>query len=138
MCRSFEGQGRARIVFFDKPFSVRHDRFEQKAASGVHVALGIGPLEGLCKWRVRVRAAGVRCAGPVDHGFPKLACFSDPGRYQVRLACCTLDGARSVDHKQTPAGRIERERANNRRQREAERFGAGASDRLRAAEFHNR
>lgn len=135
--RSFEGQDRSGIASVNKTFSVRYADTGQKGGSGADVTFGIDRLEGLDKGRVRAGAPRVRCAGPVADGVTELACFPDPGRYQVRVSWCTLDNAKVVEPKLGAAGQIKRERANDSRQSEAERFGARVSDRRKIAEFHN-
>lgn len=75
------------IAFFDEPDNAAPAKFEHRDGLDLHVAFEIDAEEDLQKWRQRIKEAGVKCAGPIDHGFISSIYCYDPNGIQVELAC---------------------------------------------------
>jgi catechol 2,3-dioxygenase-like lactoylglutathione lyase family enzyme len=67
----FEMEDGSMVAFFDEPYTVKPDQFEQKDSFDVHVAFEIDNLEDLEVWKRKIKDARIKCAGPIDHGFVK-------------------------------------------------------------------
>jgi catechol 2,3-dioxygenase-like lactoylglutathione lyase family enzyme len=73
------------IAFFDAPGSAGEDAFEPKHGFDVHWAFEVGSDEEMLAMRDRVRAHGVACHGPIDHGFVRSVYMYDPNGLQIEI-----------------------------------------------------
>ena len=125
------------IAFFDEPYSVKADQFEQKDSFDVHVAFEIDSLEDLDAWKKKIKDARIKCAGPIDHGFVKSIYFYDPNGYQCEITCRTPDYTKILDSEETEARDVTRAWTEKTRGLKEKLFGAEALDKREVAEFYH-
>ena len=125
------------IAFFDEPYSVKADQFEQKDSFDVHVAFEIDSLEDLDAWKKKIKDARIKSAGPIDHGFVKSIYFYDPNGYQCEITCRTPDYTKILDSEETEARDVTRAWTEKTRGLKEKLFGAEALDKREVAEFYH-
>jgi catechol 2,3-dioxygenase-like lactoylglutathione lyase family enzyme len=75
------------IAFFDQPAAAPPEKFEPQDGMDKHIAFRIDNEDELEDWKKLIKAANIKCVGPVDHGFAKSLYFYDPNGIQVEIAC---------------------------------------------------
>lgn len=75
------------IAFFDVPKGASEDRFAIKDGLDLHFAMEASSMEQLKGWQDRLNAAGVPCAGPIDHHFCHSIYFADPNGLALEITC---------------------------------------------------
>lgn len=73
------------IAFFDAPESANRAHFQAAHGFDRHVAFETSSVEALHDWKARLDAAGVPCAGPIDHHFVQSLYMWDPNGLQVEI-----------------------------------------------------
>jgi len=77
------------LAFFDAPDSATEEHFKRRSGFNRHVAIEAPDLQALDTYQARLRAHGVACDGPLDHGFVKSIYFFDPNGIQVEITART-------------------------------------------------
>lgn len=75
------------IAFFDEPGNATPEKFEHRDGLDLHVAFEIGEQDDLETWKQKIKAARIKCFGPLDHGFVHSIYMYDPNGIQVELTC---------------------------------------------------
>lgn len=73
------------VAFFDAPYDADPEWFERKDSFDMHLAIEVPTEADMLAAQARIRAAGVKCAGPVDHGFVHSVYMYDPNGIQVEI-----------------------------------------------------
>ncbi len=121
------------VAFFDAPYDAEPEDFDRKDSFDLHVAIQAADMEHLLEMQQRIRSHGVKCAGPVDHGFVKSIYMYDPNGIQVEIT------VRDPSHDQVMAEEKAalRETLSNwsarTRAQKLSKFGAEALDRRASA-----
>jgi catechol 2,3-dioxygenase-like lactoylglutathione lyase family enzyme len=120
------------IAFFDAPGDADAAWFERKDSFDMHIAVEVESEEKLLAMQTRIRSFGVKCAGPIDHGFVKSVYMYDPNGIQFEITVRTRDHDKilSSERKALPK-RLAEWTAKTRADKESK-FGAAALD-LRGA-----
>lgn len=123
------------VAFFDAPDDAKPEQFEQKDSFDLHLALEIDKIEDLHKWKEKIKAARIKCAGPIDHHFVHSIYFYDPNGIQVEITCNTPEYSEIMAHKKSIVHQqLEEWTAKTRAQKEAI-FGAEALDSREVNQF---
>ncbi len=77
------------VAFFDAPDTATEEHFKRRSGFNRHIAIETGSLAALAVYQARLNAAGVKCEGPLDHGFVKSIYFFDPNGIQVEITART-------------------------------------------------
>jgi catechol 2,3-dioxygenase-like lactoylglutathione lyase family enzyme len=77
------------IAFFDAPADADPAWFDRKASFDMHLAVQVASEEELLSMQERIRAHGIKCAGPIDHGFVKSVYMYDPNGIQFEITART-------------------------------------------------
>lgn len=77
------------IAFFDEPTKADPDWFAMKHGFDMHYAFEAKSEEDMLAMQARLKAAGVPCFGPIDHGFVKSVYMYDPNGIQVEITIRT-------------------------------------------------
>lgn len=133
----FEMEDGTCIAFFDDPFTAKAGQFDQKDSFDVHVAFEIDSMAALDEWKAKIKAARVKCAGPIDHGFVKSIYFYDPNGYQCEITARTPDYNRILDEEEAEARDVTKEWTERTRALKEERFGAEALDQREVPDFYH-
>jgi glyoxalase family protein len=87
-------------------FEWSHARRGHWGVGGVHhLALGVDDLDGLLKWKRRLRDAGVPSSGPIDRGYFTSLYFNDPDGQVLEIA--TQGPGYAIDEPADALGRLE-------------------------------
>jgi catechol 2,3-dioxygenase-like lactoylglutathione lyase family enzyme len=120
------------IAFFDAPGDADPTWFERKDSFDMHIAVEVDSEEKLLAMQSRIRSFGIKCAGPIDHGFVKSVYMYDPNGIQFEITVRAPDHDKIMsDEKAVLAKRLAEWTATTRAAKEAK-FGADALD-LRGA-----
>lgn len=79
------------IAFFDEPTKIDPQWFDMKHGFDMHYAFEAGSEAEMLEMQARIKAAGVPCFGPIDHGFVKSVYMYDPNGIQVEVTHRTAD-----------------------------------------------
>ena len=79
------------VAFFDAPDTATEAHFKRRSGFNRHIAIETDSLAALAVYQARLNAAGVKCEGPLDHGFVKSIYFFDPNGIQVEITARTAD-----------------------------------------------
>jgi len=121
------------IAFFDAPGDADPAWFDRKDSFDMHIAIEAKDLNDMLAMQARIRAAGIKCAGPIDHDFVKSVYMYDPNGIQVEIT------VREPNHDEILAeeGRVFRETLADwtarTREEKIRKFGAEALDRRASA-----
>jgi catechol 2,3-dioxygenase-like lactoylglutathione lyase family enzyme len=116
------------IAFFDQPSAALPEKFEPEDGMEKHIALRINDENELEGWKNRIKAANVKCVGPVDHGFAKSLYFYDPNGIQCEIACNTDAYSDIMSAKGASAQDTLKEWTSKSRPHKEKIFGAAALD----------
>lgn len=73
------------IAFFDSPEDAKAEDFDRKESFDLHIALEAASTEDMLAMQQRIRSFGIKCAGPVSHGFVDSVYMYDPNGIQVEI-----------------------------------------------------
>ncbi len=79
------------VAFFDSPFDADADWFDAKNSFDMHIAIEAASKEDMLAMQARINAMGVKCYGPIDHGFVESVYMYDPNGIQVEITNRTPD-----------------------------------------------
>ena len=119
------------IAFFDQPAAADERKFEPLDGMDKHFAFRVEREEELEGWKTRIKAAKVKCVGPVDHGFCKSIYFYDPNGLQLEIACNSAAYSPIMSAKAASAHETLKEWTQKTRANKERLFGAEALDRRR-------
>ncbi len=120
------------IAFFDAPGDADPAWFARKDSFDMHIAVQVASEEKLLAMQARIRSFGVKCAGPIDHGFVKSVYMYDPNGIQFEITVRTREHDKILyAEKAVLPERLAEWTARTRADKEAK-FGADALD-LRGA-----
>jgi catechol 2,3-dioxygenase-like lactoylglutathione lyase family enzyme len=120
------------IAFFDSPGDADPAWFDRKDSFDMHIAVEVDSEEKLLAMQARIRSFGVKCAGPLDHGFVKSVYMYDPNGIQFEITVRTRDHDKILsEEKAVLPQRLAEWTARTRSDKEAK-FGVAALD-LRGA-----
>jgi len=77
------------LAFFDAPDSATEEHFKPRSGFNRHIAIETEDLTALATYRQRLHEHGVRCEGPLDHGFVQSIYFYDPNGINVEITART-------------------------------------------------
>ncbi len=120
------------VAFFDAPDTADPAWFDRKDSFDMHLALEAKSEEDMLAMQQRIRSFGIKCAGPVDHGFVRSVYMYDPNGIQVEITVRTAvhDKVMAEEAAVLPAHLAEW--SERTRSGKVARFGAEAMD-LRGA-----
>ncbi len=116
------------IAFFDAPVDANEEMFEPGGGYDVHVAFECDGDEELMAWRNRIKAKGVACGKPVDHGFLRSIYMYDPNGLQVEVTTKTDSYGDTVAEENTKVDAVMEEWTRKTRARKEQIFGAERLD----------
>ena len=123
------------IAFFDEPNNATPQHFDHKDGLDLHVAFEIEKQDDLEGWKEKIKAAGIKCVGPIDHGFVHSIYMYDPNGIQVELTSTDKKYDEILDNKEA---RVKQEfaewTARTRKQKELI-FGADELDRREVSKW---
>jgi catechol 2,3-dioxygenase-like lactoylglutathione lyase family enzyme len=73
------------IAFFDAPSTADPAWFERKASFDMHFAFEAESEADMLAMQERIRGFGIKCAGPIDHGFVRSVYMYDPNGIQIEI-----------------------------------------------------
>lgn len=73
------------IAFFDSPEDAKASDFNRKESFDLHLAFEAASHDDMLAMQERIRSFGIKCAGPVDHGFVQSVYMYDPNGIQVEI-----------------------------------------------------
>ncbi|NWK98608.1 glyoxalase [Sphingobium lactosutens] len=79
------------VAFFDAPETADPAWFERKDSFDMHIALEAKDEADMLAMQQRIRHFGIKCAGPIDHGFVRSVYMYDPNGIQVEITVRTPD-----------------------------------------------
>lgn len=77
------------IAFFDEPTRIAPEWFDMKHGFDMHYAFEARSEEDMLAMQARMKAAGVPCFGPIDHGFVRSVYMYDPNGIQIEFTTRT-------------------------------------------------
>lgn len=77
------------IAFFDEPTKIAPEWFDMKHGFDMHYAFEAESEEAMLAMQARMKAAGVPCFGPIDHGFVRSVYMYDPNGIQIEFTTRT-------------------------------------------------
>lgn len=77
------------IAFFDAPGDAEADDFDRKDSFDIHIAITAKNEADMLAMQERIRASGVKCAGPIEHHFVRSVYMYDPNGIQVEITTRT-------------------------------------------------
>jgi catechol 2,3-dioxygenase-like lactoylglutathione lyase family enzyme len=77
------------IAFFDAPGDADPEWFARKDSFDMHIAVQVDSEEKMLAMQARVRSFGIKCGGPIDHGFVKSVYMYDPNGIQFEITART-------------------------------------------------
>ncbi len=123
------------IAFFDDPASADRAQFDQKDGFDVHIAFEIDNETDLLEWKKKIKAAQIKCAGPINHEFVQSIYFYDPNGYQCEITCRTDQYVAILDAEEAEARHVTAEWTARTRKLKEDKFGAEAIDRREVPDF---
>ncbi|CDO37834.1 MULTISPECIES: VOC family protein [Novosphingobium] len=73
------------LAFFDAPGDADPHWFDRKDSFDMHFAMQVDTEEQLLAMQERIRSFGIKCAGPLGHGFVNSLYMYDPNGIQVEI-----------------------------------------------------
>jgi catechol 2,3-dioxygenase-like lactoylglutathione lyase family enzyme len=73
------------LAFFDSPEDAKVGDFDRKESFDLHLAMEADTHEDMLAMQARIRSFGIKCAGPIDHGFVQSVYMYDPNGIQVEI-----------------------------------------------------
>ncbi len=123
------------IAFFDHPAAAQEEKFVPEDGMDKHIALRIENEDELEKWKARIKAANIKCIGPVDHDFAKSLYFYDPNGLQCEIICNSAQYGDIMSAKGASAHDALAEWTRTTRANKERLFGTEALDRRRVDTF---
>jgi len=120
------------IAFFDAPADADPEWFDRKASFDMHIAVQVDSEEEMLAMQARIRAHGVKCAGPIDHGFVKSCYMYDPNGIQFEITTRTAQHEAVMAEEKRTLPTVLAEWTKKTRAAKEEKFGAASID-LRGA-----
>lgn len=92
------------IAFFDAPGDAEPVDFERKDSFDLHIAFEVGSEDEMLAMQSRIKAAGVGCAGPIEHEFVRSVYFFDPNGIPLEVTYRTAqhDAIMAEDKRKLP------------------------------------
>ncbi|MGA9795145.1 MAG: VOC family protein [Rhizomicrobium sp.] len=121
------------IAFFDAPGSASEDAFARKESFDLHWAFELESEEAVLAMQERVRSFGIKCAGPIDHGFVRSIYMYDPNGIQIEFTVRTPDHDRIFAEEAAHFSQTLKTWSERTRAQKVAKFGAEALDRRASA-----
>jgi catechol 2,3-dioxygenase-like lactoylglutathione lyase family enzyme len=77
------------LAFFDSPEDAKDGDFDRKESFDLHLAIEARDEADMLAMQQRIRSHGIKCAGPIHHGFVDSVYFYDPNGIQVEITVKT-------------------------------------------------
>lgn len=77
------------IAFFDSPEDAKAGDFDRKESFDMHLAIEAESEADMLAMQQRIRSYGIKCAGPIRHGFVDSIYMYDPNGIQVEITVKT-------------------------------------------------
>jgi len=77
------------VAFFDAPDTATEEHFKRRSGFNRHIAIETDSPDSLAVYEARLRAHGVDCWGPLDHGFVRSLYFYDPNGINLEITART-------------------------------------------------
>jgi catechol 2,3-dioxygenase-like lactoylglutathione lyase family enzyme len=116
------------IAFFDAPDDADPDGFARKDSFDMHVAIQVESEAQMLAMQARIRASGIKCAGPIDHHFVRSVYMYDPNGIQVEITVRTADHAEIMKQEKGALPALLKQWTERTREKKLAKFGAAALD----------
>ena len=93
------------LAFFDAPDTATEEHFKPKSGFNRHIAIEAPNLEALGTYQQHLQQHGIRCDGPLDHGFVRSIYFYDPNGLNVEITARTPEHDGIMAHEFSQAAR---------------------------------
>jgi len=117
------------IAFFDSPTDAQPDWFARKSSFDMHIAIQARSKPGMLAMQRRIESCGVRCFGPIEHGFVESIYMYDPNGIQVEITIRTAQHDRIMRDEEAALPETLRKWNERMRTLKEAKFGAQAIDR---------
>ena len=125
------------IAFFDDPNSASSEQFEHKDSFDYHVAIETDSVDDLSLWKEKLKAARIKCAGPVDHGFVQSIYFYDPNGIALEITAKPAGHEKSAEEHGRDAKQQLADWTARTREQKISIFGQDELDRREVAKFYD-
>lgn len=116
------------VAFFDAPDTADAEWFDRKDSFDMHFAIEAKSDAEMIAMRDRIRAHGIGCAGPLEHGFVRSVYMYDPNGIQVEITVRTPDHDAVLAHEGEVLPELLKTWTKRTRALKEAKFGAEALD----------
>lgn len=121
------------LAFFDAPGSATPRSFDRKESFDMHWAFELESEEALRTMQERVRSFGIKCAGPIDHGFVRSIYMYDPNGIQIEFTVRAANHDRILAEEASHFDETLKKWSARTRAQKVEKFGSEALSRRASA-----
>lgn len=120
----FEMENGEFLAFFDAPGSATKDSFARKNSFDLHWAFELDTQEALAAMQQRMKAFGIPCYGPIDHGFVRSIYLYDPNGIQIEFTARVPEHDRILAEEKAHFTNVLKDWSERTREQKLAKFGA--------------